>query len=64
MNLLQTSAGCMSQYHAAWESLTFDEEVLQAIKGFKLELDEIPEIHESSGFNYEIPTAVLEPLHK
>ena len=54
----------MSQYHAAWESLPFDEEVLQAIKGFKLELDEIPEIHVSSGFNYEIPTAVLEPLHK
>lgn len=45
-------------------NLTFDEEVLQAIKGFKLELDEIPEIHVSSGFNYEIPTAVLEPLHK
>lgn len=29
MNALKTYAGCMSQYHTAYESLTFDQEVLQ-----------------------------------
>ena len=36
-----SSVGCISQYLAAWESLTSDQKVLQKVKEFELEFDKI-----------------------
>ena len=46
-------AGCLSQYISAWEEITSDQEVLQAVQGMKLEFEESPLQGECSGF--EIP---------
>ena len=52
-------AGCLSKYFTVWESLTSDPEVLQTVKGLKLEFDEFPL---SSGLKYEVNTDDVESL--
>ena len=54
-----SSAGCISQCLAAWESLTSDQNVLQKDKEFKLEFYKIPV---SPRYDYDIPIYNLATL--
>ena len=48
----QFSAGCISRQISVWESITSDPEVLQTVKGMRLEFEDNP-LHYPMGF--EIP---------
>ena len=45
----QFSAGCISKQISVWESITSDSEVLQTVKGMRLEFEDSP-LHYPVGY--------------